>query len=474
MPKFDYNLIVIGAGSAGLVASLVGTTAGAKTLLIEAHKMGGECLHTGCVPSKTLIKSAKIAHEVRRASQYGIESTINEINFSKVMQRVRDAIAKIQPHDSIERYTSLGVQCQQGLARIIDPHRVEINGSYSTARSIVLATGARPTLPKVPGLHDSQALTTETVWDLKELPNRMVILGGGPIGCELAQAFARLGSQVTVVETGNQLLPLEDPDAAQIITEVMLSEGIELYTGWQACACREHQIVIQSNGQEKALSFDKLLIATGRKARVEGLGLEQNGIELSSNRTIAVNEYLQTDVKSIYACGDVVGPYQFTHMAAQQAWYASMNALTRPFWRFKFNKTVVPWAIFTDPEIARVGLSEHEARQRNIPHEVTVFTFDELDRAIVEDDTLGFVKLITKPGKDSLLGACIVGSAASELIANCINAMQQGYGVNSIFSTIHVYPTRTEAIRFTAGRLRRAQAPQGLLKLAKRLNALMR
>ena len=474
MAKYDYNLIVIGAGSAGLIASLVGATAGAKIMLIESQKMGGDCLHTGCVPSKTLIASARVAHEVRNASHYGIKTTQTETNFSTVMQRVHDAISQIQPHDSVERYTSLGVQCQRGHARLIDPNRVEVNDERHTTRSIVLATGAHPTLPPIPGLQECQPLTSDTLWGLKKLPNRMVVLGGGPIGCELAQAFARLGSKVAVVEMQEQLLPLEDQDAAQVIADVLLAEGVELYTGWQASVCSSQQIVIQSRGQEKVLEFDQLLVATGRSPRVEDLGLAENGIKLTGTNSIAVNDYLQTEVKSVYACGDVVGPYQFTHMAAQQAWYASMNALVRPFWRFKMNKNVVPWAVFTDPELARVGISEREAQRLNLPHEVTIFPFAELDRAIAEGTTKGFVKLITKRGKDTLLGACIVGTGAGELISNCINAMRHGYGVNSILSTIHVYPTRTEAVRLAAGRLRRSQVPPGLLKLAKQINSLMR
>ena len=474
MAKYDYNLIVIGAGSAGLIASLVGATVRAKTMLIEAERMGGDCLHTGCIPSKTLIASARVAQAVRNASYYGVETTQPVTNFSTVMQRVHTAIAQIQPHDSIERYTSLGVHCQSGHATIVDPHCVTVNDKCHTARSIVLATGAQPTLPEIPGLRECQPLTSETLWGLKELPSRLVVLGGGPIGCEIAQAFARLGSRVAVVEMQKQLLPLEDQDAAQVISEVLLAEGVELYTESQATACRNRQLMIQSRGQEKVLEFDQLLVATGRRPRVVDLGIEENGMGLTETHSVAVNDYLQTDVKSVYACGDVVGPYQFTHMAAQQAWYASMNALARPFWRFKMNKRIVPWAIFTDPELARVGVSEREAQRLNLPHEVTIFPFAELDRAITEGTPKGFVKLITKPGKDTLLGACIVGASAGELISSCINAMRHGYGVNSILATVHVYPTRSEAVRLAAGRFRRAHAPAGLLQLAERINAIMR
>ena len=474
MAKYDYNLIVIGAGSAGLVASLVGATAGAKTMLVEANRMGGDCLHTGCVPSKTLIASARIAQQVRNASSYGIETTGYATNFSIVMRRVQEAIKEIQPHDSVERYTSIGVHCQGGHARVIDPHCVEVNDERHTTRSIVLATGASPTIPPIPGLLNCDFLTSETLWGLDELPNRLVVLGGGPIGCELAQAFARLGSRVSIVEVQDQLLPLEDADAAEVITDVLLTEGVNLYTGWKATACDYHQLTIHARGEEKILEFDQLLVATGRTPRVENLGLDENGITLSTTQSVAVNDYMQTEIKSVFACGDIVGPYQFTHMAAHQAWYASMNALIRPFWRAKINKKLVPWAIFIDPELSRVGVSEREATRMNIPHEVTKFPFSELDRAIAEGTTKGFVKLITKPKTDTLLGACIVGTGAGELISSCINAMRHNYGVNSILSTIHVYPTRMEAVRLAAGRLRRAHAPPGLLKLAERLNALLR
>lgn len=474
MAKYDYNLIVIGAGSAGLVASLVSATAGAKTMLVESNRMGGDCLHTGCVPSKTLIASARIAQEVRNASQYGIETVQASTNFSAVMQRVHEAIAQIQPHDSVERYTSLGVDCRSGHARVVDPHSVEVNSERYTTKSIVLATGASPTVPPVSGLLDCQFLTSETLWDLRELPSRLVVLGGGPIGCELAQAFARLGSQVAIIELQDQLLPQEDVDVADVITEVLRSEGVDVYSGWQASACKNQQLTIHRLGKERVLDFDQLLVATGRTPRVKSLGLEENGISVTAAKTVVVNDYLQTDVNSVFACGDVVGPYQFTHMAAHQAWFASMNALARPFWRLKLNKRIVPWAIFTDPEFARVGVSQREATRMNIPHEVTMFPFAELDRAVAEGTTKGFVKLITKPGKDTLLGACIVGPSAGELISSCINAMRHGYGANSILSTIHVYPTRMEAVRLAAGRLRRAQAPSSLLKLAERLNTLLR
>ena len=465
---------MIGAGSAGLTASLIGATAGAKTMLVEANQMGGDCLHTGCVPSKTLIASARIAQQVRNASHYGIETTRSATNFSIVMRRVREAINQIQPHDSVERYTSLGVHCKRGHARVIDPHCVAVNDEKFTTRSVVLATGASPTIPPIPGLPNCEYLTSETLWGLTQLPNRLVVLGGGPIGCELAQAFARLGSNVAIVEEQDQLLPLEDADAAEIVTDVLETEGIDIYIGWQANACKNQRLTIRLRDQEEVLNYDQLLVATGRTARVNNLGLDEIGVSLTDARTVAVNDYMQTEVSSIFACGDVVGPYQFTHMAAHQAWYASMNALIRPFWRAKLNRKFVPWAIFTDPELARVGLSECEAKKKNISYEVTKVPFAELDRAITDSTTKGFVKLLTKPKKDTILGACIVGTSAGELISSCINAMRYGYGANSILSTIHVYPTRMESVRLAASRLRRAHAPPGLLKLAERLNELLR
>ncbi len=474
MAKYDYNLIVIGGGSAGLIASLISATLKAKTMLIESDRMGGDCLNTGCVPSKTLIASAKVAQSMRQAKEFGIRSEEPKVDFPSVMRRVHNAIRKIEPNDSIERYTSLGVDCVKGKGKIVDAHRVKVNDDVFAARSIVVASGASPTLPPVPGLRESVPLTTENLWELKTLPKRLVILGGGPIGSELAQAFSRLGSEVTLVEMLDRILPLEDADASAVLTATFQKEGVNILTGWVATRCEPGKLTIKSGEDEQTIDFDNILVATGRAPLVNDMGLQEVGVELNPDRTIKTNDYMQTTVRSIYACGDVVGPYQFTHMASHQAWYASVNSLIRPFWRFKTNMSVVPWATFTDPELARVGLSEQQAKDQNLPHDVTVFPFDDSDRSVAEGTREGFVKLITPRGKDKLLGACIVGVNAGELIASCVNTMSRGGGMDSVLSTIHVYPTRMESIKFAAGKRRKANAPNNLLNYSKHFMRLLR
>ena len=474
MARFENNLVVVGAGSAGLVASLIGATARAKVVLIEENRMGGDCLNTGCVPSKTLIASSKVAHSVRHAEEFGVHSSNLRVDFDKVMQRIRSAIDTIEPNDSVERYTGLGVECIRGRAHLIEPRKVRVGDREISTRSIVLAIGAKPQIPPVPGLKESNPLTSENLWSIEELPKKLVVIGGGPIGCELAQAFARLGSNVCIVEQEARLLPMEDLNVSEVVEHTFKSEGIQVLAGYRAVFCSDSQLTVENANVQEKLEFDRVLVATGRSPRGDNMGLEDVGVEREHDGTILVNEYLQSRVRSIYACGDVVGPYQFTHMASHQAWYAAVNALIRPFWRFRVDSSVIPWAVFTDPEIARVGLSEHQLEERNTPYEVTVHEFNDVDRAITDGRTKGFVKLLTRPKSDQLLGACIVGSSAGELISSCISAMTQGYGMNKVLSTLHVYPTRTEAIRFAAGERRRKNAPESLLKIAAQLNGLMR
>lgn len=474
MARYENNIVVVGAGSAGLIASLIGATARAKVVLIEENRMGGDCLNTGCVPSKTLIASSRVAHSVRHAENFGVHSSNLRVDFDEVMQRIRSAIDRIEPNDSVERYTSLGVECIRGRAHIIGPHRLRVGDREISTRSIVLAIGAKPQVPPVPGLKESNPLTSENLWGIEEQPRRLVVIGGGPIGCELAQAFARLGSKVCIVEQEGRLLPLEDLNASEVIERTFKSEGIRVLAGYRAVFCGDNQLTVENGNAQEQLKFDRVLVATGRSPRGDNMGLEDIGVEREHDGTVLVNEYLQSSVRSIYACGDVVGPHQFTHMASHQAWYATVNALIRPFWKFRVDSSVIPWAVFTDPEIARVGLSEHQLVERNTPYEVTVHEFDDLDRAITDGTTEGFVKLLTKPKSDQLLGACIVGSNAGDLISSCISAMTHGYGMNKVLSTMHVYPTRTEAIRFAAGERRRNNAPESLLKIAAHLNGLMR
>jgi pyruvate/2-oxoglutarate dehydrogenase complex dihydrolipoamide dehydrogenase (E3) component/uncharacterized membrane protein YdjX (TVP38/TMEM64 family) len=472
---FDYNTIVIGAGSAGLVTAYIGAAVKAKVALIEKHRMGGDCLNTGCVPSKSLIRSARMLAEARDAQRYGLRGAELEFDFADVMERVQSIIGKIEPHDSIERYNALGVDVIEGEARLVSPWEVAVGGRTLSARSIVIATGARPLVPPIPGLDGVEYLTSDTLWDLRELPARLVVLGGGPIGAELAQCFARFGSRVTLVEMAPRLLPREDEDAAAEVEARFRAEGLQVATAHRAIRVESidgmHVLVCEHAGDEVSLPFDRLLIALGRRANVEGFGLEELGVALDGRNAIAVDGLLRTNFPNIYACGDVAGPYQFTHVAAHQAWYASLNSLLAPFWSFRADYRVIPWATFTDPEVARVGLSEDEARAKGIAYEVTRYGIDDLDRAIVDGADHGFVKVLTKPGKDHILGATVVGAEAGNLVAEFVLAMKHGLGLNKLLGTIHIYPTMMEANKYAAGNWKRAHAPQAALRLAERVFA---
>jgi pyruvate/2-oxoglutarate dehydrogenase complex dihydrolipoamide dehydrogenase (E3) component/uncharacterized membrane protein YdjX (TVP38/TMEM64 family) len=471
---FDRNLVVIGAGAGGLVTAYIAAAVKAKVTLVEAHKMGGDCLNYGCVPSKALIKSAKLAHQMRHASNYGLSDTAASFSFKAVMQRIHDVIRAIEPHDSVERYTGLGVEVLQGYAKLVNPWTVEIalNGGGTqrlTARSIVIAAGARPFVPPLPGLDDVGYVTSDTLWDefakLDEVPRRLVVLGGGPIGSELAQSFARLGSQVTQVEMGPRIMIREDEEVSALAKASLEADGVAVLTGHKALRCEvvngEKTLVVEHGGLEKRMAFDQLLCAVGRVARLTGYGLEDLGIP--TNRTVETNEYLQTLYPNIYAAGDVAGPYQFTHVAAHQAWYAAVNALFGDFKKFKADYSVIPWATFIDPEVARVGLNEQEAKEKGIAYEVTKYGIDDLDRAIADSEAHGFVKVLTVPGKDRILGVTIVGTHAGDLLAEYVLAMKHGLGLNKILGTIHTYPTLAEANKYAAGEWKRAHAPQGLL-----------
>jgi pyruvate/2-oxoglutarate dehydrogenase complex dihydrolipoamide dehydrogenase (E3) component/uncharacterized membrane protein YdjX (TVP38/TMEM64 family) len=476
--RFDNNLIVIGAGSAGLVASLIAATVKAKVTLIERHRMGGDCLNTGCVPSKALIRSARVAQYARRAEEFGLAPMSVEVNFPRVMQRVQDIVRTIEPHDSVERFTSLGVNCVHGDARILSPWAVQVNGQTLTARHIIIATGARPRVPDIPGLATLDYLTSDTVWEIRDLPERLLVVGAGPIGCELAQAFARLGSSVTLATHADRLLPREDPEVAELVYATFRCQRITVHLnydplffsageGGQTC------VFNTTRGQRK-LSFDRVLLAVGRSANVKEMGLEDLGIAVGPSGTIAVDECLRTAIPTISACGDVAGPYLFTHMAAHQAWYAAVNALFGRFRRFKVDYSVVPWATFTDPEVARVGLNEDEARERNIACDVTRYELDDLDRAIADGEAHGFIKVLTEPGRDRILGATIVGYHASELINEFVLAMKHGLGLGKILGTIHIYPTLGEGNKFAAGEWRKARKPEGLLRWVERYHRWVR
>jgi pyruvate/2-oxoglutarate dehydrogenase complex dihydrolipoamide dehydrogenase (E3) component/uncharacterized membrane protein YdjX (TVP38/TMEM64 family) len=469
--KFDRNMVVIGAGAAGLVTSYIAAVVKAKVTLVETHKMGGDCLNYGCVPSKALIKSATLVSQIKHASHYGIAQAEAKFSFADVMDRIARVVRDIEPHDSVERYTGLGVDVVKGYAKIVNPWTVEIdegNGKKQTltTRSIVIATGAMPFVPPLPGLDAVGYLTSDTLWGLRDLPPRLVVLGGGPIGCELAQSFARLGSQVTQIEMADRIMLREDVEVSALAKKSLEADGVQVLVKHKALrfeteSSGEKIIVVEADGVEKRIPFDQLLCAVGRVARLKGFGLEELGIPVG--RTVNTNEYLETNFPNILAAGDVAGPYQLTHVAAHQAWYAAVNGLFGSFKKFKADYSVIPWATFVSPEVARVGLNEQEAKEKNIAYEVTRYNLDDLDRAIADNATVGFVKVLTVPGKDKILGVTIVGEHAGDLLAEYVLAMKHGLGLNKILGTIHTYPTMSEANKYAAGEWKRAHQPKQLL-----------
>ena len=472
--RFERNLIVIGGGSAGLVAAYIAAAVRAKVTLVEKDRMGGDCLNTGCVPSKALIKSARVLSQIRNSQKFGIRQATADFDFADVMERVQRVVRTVEPHDSVERYTQLGVECLRGTARITSPWTVEVDGRPMTTRAIVIAAGARPLVPKIPGIENVEVLTSENVWNLRKLPPRLAVLGGGPIGCELAQAFARFGSKVTQVEMLPRLLAREDPEVSELVAARFRAEGIDVRAGHRAVRVEKNALICEHGGQTTSIGFDALLCALGRMPNTAGYGLEELGIPLTKARTVETNDYLQTLYPNIFACGDVAGPYQFTHTASHQAWFASVNALFGGLRRFRVDYSVIPWATFTDPEVARVGLNETEAAERGIAYEVTRYGLDELDRAIADEAAHGMVKVLTVPGRDRILGATIVGEHAGELIVEFIAAMKHGIGLNKILGTIHIYPTFAEANKYAAGAWKKAHAPQGVLRKLERWHAWMR
>ena len=477
--RFDRNLIVIGAGSAGLVTAYIAAAVKAKVTLIEKHRMGDDCLNTGCVPSKALIRSAKLLSHMRRSPEFGIRKAAAEFDFAEVMDRVQRVIREVAPHDSVERYTGLGVDVIQGIAKITSPWTVAVTTAEGTrtltTRAIVIAAGARPFVPPIPGLEEIGYLTSDTVWNLRELPKRLVVLGGGPIGSELTQTFARFGSQVTQVEMAPRILIREDPEVSGRVTARFRQEGIQVLVNHRAkqfvVENGEKILIAEHDGSDTRIPFDAVLVAVGRMANTTGYGLEELGIPATRARTVETDEYLQTLYPNIFAAGDVAGPYQFTHTAAHQAWYASVNALFGPFKTFKADYSVIPWSTFVDPEVARVGLNEQEAKERGIAHEVSVYGIDDLDRAIADGEAHGFVKVLTAPGKDRILGVTIVGEHAGDLLAEYVLAMRHGIGLNKILGTIHIYPTLAEANKYAAGVWKKAHAPQKLLAWVERFHA---
>ena len=475
--SFDRNVVVIGAGSGGLVASYIAAAVKAKVTLVERHQMGGDCLYTGCVPSKALIRSAKLLNHISRAREFGIASATAQWDFAEVMERVQKIITDIEPHDSVARYSSLGVDCVKGSAKILSPWEVEItldNGSKQklTTKNIVIAAGARPFIPPIPGLAECHPLTSDNVWNIRKLPKRLVVLGGGPIGSELTQCFARFGSQVTQVEMLPRIMIREDVEVSAMVTKQFEAEGVAVLVNHKARQVvienGEKFLIVEHEGKERRIGFDEILCAVGRIANTTGYGLEELGIP--AKKVVEVNEYLETIYPNIFACGDVAGPFQFTHMASHMAWFASVNALFGKFKKFKVDYTVVPWATFTDPEVARVGINEQEAIEKKIAHDVFVYSIGDLDRAIADGEAHGFVKVITPKGSDKILGATIVGEHAGDLLVEFVAAMKHGFGLEGILGTIHIYPTMGEANKYAAGVYKRSTATVGKLAVAKAMN----
>ena len=472
--KFEFNTVVIGAGSAGLVAAYIAAAVKAKVALIEKGKMGGDCLNTGCVPSKAIIRTAKFMSHIKRSKEFGVHTASAEFDFKEVMSRLHGIIGVIEHHDSVERYTGLGVDCFSGHATIESPYCVNVDGQQLTTRSIVIATGAEPAVPNLPGIENVGFYTSDTIWEIEELPDRLLVLGGGPIGCELSQAFARLGSRVTQVQKAPRLMPREDPEYSQMVLDQFLEEGIDVRLEHKAAEFDVQSgtktLICNRKGEEVRIEFDVLLVAVGRKARLEGYGLEKLGIDISERGTIEINEFLETNYPNIYAVGDVAGPYQFTHFGAHQATAAATNALLRPFYKRRCDYSVIPWATFTDPEVARVGLNEMEAKEKGIAFDVTRYDFKDLSRAIADSEARGEIKVLTPPGKDKILGVTIAGEHAGDLITEFILAMQNGLGLNKILGTIHIYPTLAESARFAAGNWRKKQVSERVNKILRGFN----
>ncbi|MFO7788831.1 MAG: FAD-dependent oxidoreductase [Halospina sp.] len=470
--RFDYNMVVIGGGSAGLVSAYIGATVNAKVALVERGKMGGDCLNTGCVPSKALIRSGKVAQMMRQADRYGLEASEPKVPFASVMKRIHSVIRTIEPHDSVERFTSLGVDCIQGSARFVTPWEIELDEDGAkrriTTRTVVIATGGKPFVPPIPGVAEVEPLTSENLWEIEEQPGRLVVLGGGPIGSELSQSFARLGTTVTQIEQGDRLLPREDTDVSELVLNRFREEGVDVRLGHKASRFAvedgERVVYCEHGGETVRIPFDRVLVAVGRKGNTEGLGLEALNIEPGPQGTVPTNGDLSVVYPNIFACGDVAGPYQFTHMAAHQAWHAAVNALFGQFKRFRVDYSVTPWVTFTSPEVGRVGLNEAEAREQGIDYEVTTYGLDDLDRAIAESEDHGFIKVITPRGKDRILGATVAGEHGGELLTEFILAMKHKIGLNKILGTIHPYPTWNESVKFAAGEWKKAHAPQKVIQ----------
>ena len=440
-----------------------------------------------CSPSITsplpclLLKdcAARFSADVQRAVDFGFKPLTCSFDFTEIMARTKRVIAKIEPHDSAERYESLGVEVYSGTAKIISPWEVLVNDEKISARNIIIATGAEPLIPAIRGIDRVSYLTSETIWNLKELPKRLVILGGGPIGIELAQTFARLSSDVTLVEGSNMILNREDSDVSEFLKQALESDGVKILTDHQAVSIEgskgQYRIVCCSEkNQEVVIACDELIVAVGRKASIAGLGLEELNIEMTPEGNIAVDQYLRTSLSNIFAIGDVAGPYQFTHTASYMASYAAMNAMFGWFWKSKINYSVVPWCTFSSPEVARVGLSEDEALKQGIPYDIVKFDVSRLDRAITDGEERGFVKILTRPRSDKILGVTIISEHAGDVISEYILAMKEGIGLKKVLGAIHIYPTFGEMNKHAASQWRKNNIPVWLFNWLEKVHLFLR
>lgn len=465
--SYDYNVVVIGAGAGGLVSTAISRAVKAKAAIIESHKMGGDCLNYGCVPSKALIHASQRFD--RTKSKNGV---LSSTDFESVLEHIHSSIKAIEPHDSIERFKSLGADVFQGSAKILTPWEVFVNGKKLTTRSIIIASGAAPFVPKIKGLEMIRVLTSETFWDLKQLPNKMIVIGGGPIGCEISQALSKIGVEILLVERSSRLLSAETKEVSDLVFDQMQQDGVKILLNSEiesfltANSCK----VLESGKVEIYENFDAVFFAIGRKPRVENLGLEELGIPIAKNGTIEHNEYLQTKYRNIYVCGDVAGPIQLTHVAGHQAWYAAVNALFSNFKSFKEDLSVIPRCTFTYPEVASVGLSEQELEKKNYDFEITHYPLTTFDRAVCDQATNGFVRLLTKKNSDQILGVTIVSPRAGEMIAEFALAMRWKLGLKKILSTVHAYPTWSDANKMAALAWQKKHVPPKLVALSEKFH----
>lgn len=468
-PTGRYNLVVIGGGSAGLVAAVGAAGLGAKVALLERNLLGGDCLNVGCVPSKTLLRSAKVLGEIASAHHFGVGVESMRVDFRRVMERVHHVRAEISEHDSVHRLSKLGIDVFLGEAHFVGPHAITIDDQTLTFSKAVIATGSRPAVPPIPGLRETGYLTNETVWDLVDLPPRLAIIGAGPIGAELAQAFRRFGSEVAVFDVIPRLLGREDEDAAEVLRRTFEREGIALSLGSEILqvARREHakELVYKQNGETHTLLVDEILVAAGRLPNLEGLHLEAANVAYHK-RGVEVDDTLRTTNPNIYAAGDVASRFQFTHVADATARMVLQNALF-PGPKKRLSDLIIPWVTYTDPEVAHVGMYEWEAEKAGIPVQTFVHAFADTDRGRADGEQEGFVKVHVKKGTDKMIGATIVGRHAGELISEITVAMSGRLGLRHLAAVIHPYPTEAEAIRKVADAYNRTRLTPTIAKFLK-------